>query len=252
MRVTLLGTGTSSGVPVIGCRCAVCTSDDPRDRRLRCSALVETETTRVLIDCGPDFREQMLGQPFRRLDAVFVTHEHYDHVGGLDDLRPLCVFGDIDVYADAYACAHLRERIPYCFAEVKYPGVPNIVLHEMAPHETVQVGDIGVQSLRVMHGKLPILGFRIGKMAYITDMKSMDDEEVERLEGVEVLVCNGLRHAPHASHQTVEEACAFAQRVGSRETWLIHMCHHLDVHAVEDARLPEGVHLAYDGLVLEV
>lgn len=252
MKVTLLGTGTSSGVPVIGCHCPVCMSTDPRDKRLRCSALIETDSTRILIDCGPDFREQMMPFSFHALQAVFITHEHYDHVGGLDDLRPLCVFGDIDVYADAYASAHLRQRIPYCFVENKYPGVPNIVLHEMEPHESVTVGDITVEAIRVMHGKLPILGFRIGKMAYITDMKTIDESELEYLQGLDLLIVNGLRHSVHPSHQTVEDACAFSQRLGNPETWIIHVCHHLDIHAVEDAKLPPNVHLGFDGKSFEL
>lgn len=247
MKITLLGTGTSSGIPVIGCHCPTCTSTDPRDRRTRCSALVETDTTRIIIDCGPDFREQMLPMSFRRLDAVFITHEHYDHVGGLDDLRPLCVFGDIDVYADPHAASRLRQRIPYCFVESKYPGVPNINLHEMQPHDVVQVGDITVQAISVMHGQLPILGFRIAGMAYITDMKTIPDSEIPFLQDLDLLIVNGLRHATHATHQTIEEACAFSQRLGSPETWLTHLCHHTLPHAIEDARLPEHVHLGYDG-----
>lgn len=247
MKLTLLGTGTSAGIPVIGCHCPTCMSTDPHDRRMRCSALVETESTRILIDCGPDFREQMLPMSFRRLNAVFITHEHYDHVGGLDDLRPLCVFGDIDVYADPLAASRLRQRIPYCFVESKYPGVPNINLHDMQPHDVVQVGDISVQAISVMHGQLPILGFRIGNMAYITDMKTIPDSEIPLLQGLDLLIVNGLRHATHATHQTIEEACAFSECLGSPETWLIHLCHHTQPHAIEDALLPENVHLGYDG-----
>ncbi|MBO4906022.1 MAG: MBL fold metallo-hydrolase [Bacteroidaceae bacterium] len=252
MKITLLGTGTSSGVPVIGCHCPVCMSSDPRDRRTRTSALFETESTRIIIDCGPDFREQMIPQTFRRLNAVFVTHEHYDHVGGLDDLRPLCVFGDIDVYADPLAASRLRQRIPYCFVESKYPGVPNINLYDMHPHEVVTVGDIAVQAISVMHGKLPILGFRIGNVAYITDMKTLPDTEWELLQGIELLIVNGLRYATHATHQSVEEACQFSEKLGSPETWLVHMSHHVGLHSEVDNQLPEHVHLAFDGKTFNV
>ncbi|MCR4613323.1 MAG: MBL fold metallo-hydrolase [Bacteroidaceae bacterium] len=255
MKVTLLGTGTSTGVPQIGCRCMVCTSTDPRDRRLRCSALIEAEDVtaadgvrRILIDCGPDFREQMLRVDFKRLDAILITHEHYDHVGGLDDLRPFSIFGDVVVYAEPYTADHLRQRIPYCFTpkEKRYPGVPSIDLEEMKAHVPVHIGGVEVLPLRVMHGKLPILGFRIGDFAYITDMLMMPDEDVALLKGVKKMVVNGLRHEPHMSHQTLEDAVRFTERLGCPEAWLIHMSHHIRPHAVEEQWLPQHVHLAYD------
>ena len=254
MKVTILGTGTSCGVPQIGCHCAVCMSEDPRDKRLRCSALVETNETRILLDCGPDFREQMLRVGFDKiLDAVFITHEHYDHVGGLDDLRPFSYMQNLPVYADPYAASHLRQRLPYCLVEHKYPGIPHLRLEEMEPHEVVTVGDIKVTSLRVLHGKLPILGFRINDFAYISDMTTMEDEDVELLHGIKLLIVNALRHEPHPTHQTVKQAIEFSRRVGTTiPTYLIHMSHHVGLHAVEDALLPEGIHYAYDGLVLEV
>lgn len=254
MKITLLGTGTSCGVPQIGCHCTVCTSSDPRDRRLRCSALVEAGGKNILLDCGPDFREQMLRVGFDgRLDAVFITHEHYDHVGGLDDLRPFSYMQDVPVYADPYASQHLRERMPYCLVENKYPGVPQLLLRTLQPHDVVEVGDTRVTALHVMHGKLPILGYRIGDIGYITDMTEMPDEDVELLRGVRLLIVNALRHEPHPTHQTIEAAIAFARRVGEHiPTYLIHMSHHIGLHAEEDALLPEGIHLAYDGLCLEV
>ncbi len=254
MKVTILGTGTSCGVPQIGCHCAVCMSENPRDKRLRCSALVESGDTRILLDCGPDFREQMLRIGFdKMLDAVFITHEHYDHVGGLDDLRPFSYLRNLPVYADPYAATHLRQRLPYCLVENKYPGVPRLMLEEMEPHEVIMVGEVKVTSLRVMHGKLPILGFRLDDMAYITDMTAMEDEDVELLRGIKLLIVNALRHEPHPTHQTVKQAIEFSRRVGvSIPTYLIHMSHHVGLHDAEDALLPEGIHLAYDGLVLEI
>lgn len=252
MNITILGTGTSCGVPQIGCQCEVCTSDDPHDKRLRCSALIEVEGKRILIDCGPDFRQQMLNLDFKRLDAIFITHEHYDHVGGIDDLRPYSIFGDVDLYAEPYCAQHLRERLPYCFLpkEMRYPGVPALNLYEIEPHVAIRIGDVEVIPIRVMHGKLPIVGFRIGKMAYITDMKTIPEEEFEYLMGVDTLIVNGLRHYEHPTHQTIEEAIDFARRLGVKETYLIHMNHHILRHAQEEKKLPQGVHMAYDGLKL--
>lgn len=254
MKLTFLGTGTSCGVPVIGCKCPVCQSSDPRDRRLRCSVLVETETTRVLVDCGPDFREQILPQPFRRIDGILVTHAHYDHMGGMDDIRPYCQFGQIDVYADEHACEGMLQMLPYCFAEHRYPGVPAIGLHRIQPHEPLRIGDIDIMPIRVMHGKLPILGFRFGKLAYITDMKTIDDTELPYLEDLDVLVVNALRFdRPHHSHQLVDDAVSFARRTGARRTLLTHMCHDIGLHAeVNGGMLPEGVELAYDGQQLMI
>lgn len=253
MKITLLGTGTSCGVPTIGCTCDVCTSCDSRDRRTRCSALVETEATRLLIDCGPDFRQQMLAQPFRRIDGILVTHVHYDHVGGLDDVRPFCCFGDVDVYADRRAADSLVATLPYCFAEKKYPNIPDIRLNIISPHVPLTIGDITVVPIEIMHGKMPILGYRFGGFAYITDMKSIDPSELSWLDGVEVLVVNALRFVkPHHSHQLVDDAVKFAGSIGARRTLLIHSSHHIGLHAEVNRLLPEGIELAYDGQIIEV
>lgn len=251
MKITFLGTGTSTGVPQVGCSCEVCTSSDPRDKRLRTSALVETDTARVLIDCGPDFRQQILSCDFRSIDAVFVTHEHYDHVGGMDDLRPFSVFGDVPVYALERVAQQLRQTLPYCFVEHKYPGVPRLDLHVIRPHEAVQVGDLTVVPFCVMHGRLPILGFRIGPMVYITDMTEVPESEADYLQDAELLVVNGLRRKPHDTHQSIGQACDFARSIGAGRTFLVHMSHQAGRHADTDARLPEGIRLAYDGLTVE-
>lgn len=293
MKITILGSGTSCGVPQIGCPCKVCTSTDPKDKRLRTSALVEVGDKRILIDCGPDFRQQMLSIDFKPLDAVLITHEHYDHVGGLDDLRPYSIFGDVDVYAEKFCADHLMERIPYCFTpkEKRYPGVPAINLIEIEPHVPIIIkdvekvpmadeyledavkmkrlqvweelralkeregetehGDVNILPIRVMHGKLPIVGFRIDNFAYITDMKTIPDTELPYLEGVEYMIVNGLRHKEHPSHQSIEEAITFTQKLGVKETWLVHMSHHIEPHDIEEKTLPQGIHLAYDGEVIE-
>lgn len=288
MKITILGSGTSCGVPQIGCLCEVCTSRNPKDKRLRCSVLIEEKGKSILIDCGPDFREQMLRVGFRPLDAVFITHEHYDHVGGLDDLRPYSIWGDVNVYAEKFCADHLMERIPYCFIppEKRYPGVPAINLRVIEPHKPVIVNreekaqvpseyledalkmdlhlvtdyekgldaeeqGVEVMPIRVMHGKLPIVGYRIGTFAYITDMKTIPDEELEYLQGIEYLIVNGLRHKTHPSHQTIEDAIEFARQLKVKGVWLVHMSHHIKPHDEEEKLLPEGVHLAYDGEVIE-
>ena len=252
MRLTFLGTGTSCGVPTIGCDCRVCRSENPKDKRLRCSALVETEQTRLLIDCGPDFRQQMMPQPFRRIDGILITHAHYDHMGGMDDVRPYCQFGEINVYADPVARKGLLEMLPYCFAENRYPGVPAIGLHEIHKHEPFTIGDIEIMPIEVMHGKLPILGYRMGPLTYITDMKTIDDGELQYIKGTDVLVVNALRQQPHHSHQTVEDAVSFARRVGAKRTLLIHSSHHIGLHDEVNASLPSDIQLAYDGQVVEM
>jgi len=253
MRLTFLGTGTSCGVPVIGCHCEVCRSTDPRDNRTRCSALVETDTTRLLIDCGPDFRQQILPQPFRRIDGILITHAHYDHMGGMDDIRPYCQFGEINVYADARARQAMLEMLPYCFEEHRYPGVPAIGLHEIRAHEALRIGDLTIMPVTVMHGQLPILGYRIGELAYITDMKTIDEGELAYLDGVRTLVVNALRFdKPHHSHQLVGDAVRFARRVGAEQTWLIHACHDIGLHEEVNKKLPDGIRLAYDGLSVTV
>lgn len=252
-RLTFLGTGTSSGVPVIGCNCEVCRSTDPRDNRLRTSALLETESTRILIDCGPDFRQQILRQPFRKIDGVLLTHIHYDHVGGIDDVRPFCKLGDVDIYANRGTVAGLHTTMPYCFAEHLYPGVPKLRLHTIEKHKPFTIGGIGVMPVEVMHGKLPILGFRFGRLAYITDMKTIDDGEIPYLEGIDTLVVNALRwKRPHHSHQLVDDAIAFSRRLGARHTYLIHLTHDIGLHEEADRCLPSGFHFAYDGLQIPV
>ncbi len=255
MKVTVLGTGTSGGVPQIGCRCSTCMSTDPHDKRFRCSSLIEQDGNAILIDCGPDFRQQMLrlGR-FPDIHDIFLTHEHFDHVGGIDDIRPGILFGEVRIYAEENVREHLMSRIPYCFTppEKRYPGVPAITLEPLEMHKPVNVGTIDVVPIRVMHGKLPIAGFRIGGLAYITDMKSMPDSEWQYLNGVKVLIVNALHYRTHPSHQNVADAIAFAQRVGAEETYFIHMSHFILPHEEADRMLPPHIHYAYDGLVIDI
>lgn len=253
MTLTFLGTGTSGGVPSVGCGCKVCRSADPHDRRLRCSALLETENTRILIDCGPDFRQQILPFDFKPIDGVLLTHIHYDHVAGIDDIRPFCVFGAVNIYAEQTTLDALKVTMPYCFASHLYPGVPLLALHAIQPHQSLVIGDVAVTPIRVMHGSMPILGYRFGSLAYITDMKTIDEAETTYLEGVEVLVVNALRfNKVHHSHQLVDDALAFAQQIGARQTYLIHCTHEIGFHDEANSRLPKNIKFAYDGQVVSL
>jgi phosphoribosyl 1,2-cyclic phosphate phosphodiesterase len=249
MKVRLLGTGTSGGVPSLGCGCDVCKSLNPHDKRLRCAALLETNTTRVLIDCGPDIRQQLLNVPFKKIDGVLLTHIHYDHAGGIDDLRPFGAFGDIEIYCNEATANGLIHNMPYCFGRHLYPGVPKLKLNIINPHEQFNIGDLNILPIEVMHDKVPILGFRIGQFAYITDMKSIDDQNKALVNDVNVLVVNALRWSkPHHSHMLIDDAIKFANEVGAKHTFLIHMSHKIGLHDDANSRLPNNVRLAFDGL----
>lgn len=253
MKLTFLGTGTSTGVPEIGCKCEVCTSVDPRDSRLRCSALLEEGDTTILIDCGPDFRTQMLRADVKKIDALFLTHKHFDHMAGIDDLRPYTRDKELPIYADEDTSQQVRSFFPYCFGEVKYPGVANIGLHLVEHDLPFTVGGLDITPIRVFHGRLPITGYRFGSLAYITDMSRIEPQELEKLRGVEVLVMNALRYSkPHNSHQTVLEALAIVDYLKPRDVYFTHMMHHIGLHAKIEKCLPRGVHFAYDGLEITV
>lgn len=258
MRLTFLGTGTSQGVPTIGCRCEVCRSSDPRDNRLRTSAMVEIGNKRFVIDAGPDFRYQMLRTGARHLDAILLTHEHKDHTGGIDDVRAFNfvdfpIIHQIDIYATARTAACVRKDFDYAFAENKYRGVPEIELHEFDPSKTFDVKGVQVVPIRGQHSdRFEVTGYRIEQLAYLTDFKQIDEQEVAKLEGVDTLVVNALRWREHISHFTVEEALALIARVKPRSAYLTHMSHDIGLHAHSAERLPQGVELAYDTLTIEI
>ncbi|MDL2255206.1 MBL fold metallo-hydrolase [Parabacteroides sp. OttesenSCG-928-K15] len=252
MKITLLGTGTSTGVPEIGCHCEVCCSNDPRDRRLRTSAIVETEGKRILLDCGPDFRYQMLKHKIEVLDAVLLSHEHYDHVSGLDDLRPYIYNREVPVFAEEEVVNAIRTRLPYAFRTHKYPGVPQLDLRVVGL-EPFKAAGIEVIPIRVMHGGLPILGFRIGNFAYLTDLKSLPEEEFSKLEGLDVLLIDALLvHSRHFSHAGVAENLPLIHRLQPKQTYFIHMSHRIGLHAKANSGLPPHIHFGFDGLEIEL
>ncbi len=258
MRLTFLGTGTSTGVPVVGCGCDVCRSADPHDKRLRTSALVETDGLSVVIDTGPDFRTQALRAGLRRLDAVLFTHSHFDHVAGLDDVRPF-LFDEktpIPCYADAPTAEALRRVYPYAWGGSAYPGVPVLALHEVTEPFTLPSryggpATLAVTPLPALHGKAPVLGYRMGRLAYLTDVSAIPAATLGLLGGLDVLVLDALRAAPHPTHFSIPEAVAMAQQIGARQTYFVHMTHTV-AHAATSALLPDGIALAHDGLVVNI
>lgn len=261
MELTFLGTGTSTGVPQLRCGCPTCTSTDKRDHRLRASALLEVAGKRILIDCGPDFHQQMLrhGERSRqdRLDALLVTHQHYDHVGGIDDLRPYCYQEEMKetgfpVYCQADVARDLRERLPYSFKADPYPGAPRFDLREIEAGKSFEVAGLEVLPVRVNHYLLDILGFRIGGLGYITDAKVVPDDTVEAMKGVDTLVINALRHKPHISHITLDEALEVISRIKPRVAYLTHMSHDMGRYAEVAPTLPENVFLAVDDLKIHI
>lgn len=252
MRVKFLGTGSSNGIPEIGCACEVCTSKDVRDRRLRASVLISINGKRLLIDCGPDFKQQIINETFQKLDGILLTHEHYDHVAGIDDLRAFGKFGDLNVYANQRTSQSLRQRIPYCFGDIKYPGVPNFELHTLDGDHSFLVEGVEVLPIWVMHYKLPILGYRIEGFAYLTDVLSIPEQEFVKLRDLDVLVISALHHEAHVSHQNLEQALEVIKHIAPRQAYVIHMSHRLGLHEIENAKLPQGVSLAFDGLELTI
>lgn len=253
MKIIFLGTGTSTGVPQIGCTCHTCCSNDPKDHRLRCSVLIEEGNNRILIDCGPDFREQMLTVSFEPITGVLLTHEHYDHVGGLDDLRPFCKFGSIDVWGSESCLNHVKERMPYCFERKSISSIPKLKLRTIDSASSFFIEGIEVTPINVLHGSLPIYGYRINNVVYITDMLHLESaEEMRKMKGVDLLIINALRKEPHPTHQTLDGAIHLAREVGANNTFFIHMSHQIGLHRDVEALLPEKMHLAYDGLEVSV
>ena len=254
MRVTFLGTGTSQGVPVIACECDVCKSEDDYNKRLRVSVLIEIDEKVIIIDTGPDFRFQMLRAGVKKLDAILYTHEHKDHVAGLDDVRAFNhkQQSEIDIYAHPRVQEALKQEFHYVFSGNNYPGIPRLKLNDVSEGESFQAAGVDIMPISVMHYLLPVFGFRIGDFTYITDAKTISPEEKLKIKGSKILVINALQREKHISHFTLDEALEFAAEIGAERTYLTHVSHKLGLHFDVAQILPEGVFMAYDGLELDL
>lgn len=254
MRITFLGTGTSQGVPVIACQCQVCQSSDEHDKRLRSSILIEYNQHILVVDTGPDFRYQMLREKVMHLDAVLMTHSHKDHIAGLDDVRAFNYqqHSSISIYGTEALHEALRREFYYAFTEVKYPGAPRLDLEVIKPGIPLPLFGKEIMPIEVLHYKMPVLGFRIGDFAYITDAKFISDESRKLLEGVRILVVNALQKESHISHLTLEEAIEFAYDICADKTYFTHIGHRMGLHEAVSRELPENMFLAYDGLKLDL
>ena len=251
MKITFLGTGTSQGVPIIGCKCAVCDSVNPKDHPLRSSVMIEINEKRFVIDTGPDFRQQMLREKVDNITAVIYTHEHRDHVAGLDDIRAFNYIQKkkIDLYATERTQKSLHEQFAYVFTEKKYPGIPEVNLHTIE-NKPFTIEGVEFIPILVKHMHLPVLGFRVGNFSYITDANSISEEEKKKIIGSEVLVLNALRRESHPSHFTLSEAIKLAQELKCKKTFFVHMSHQIGLHEEVEDELPENIHLAWDGMHL--
>lgn len=254
LKIRFLGTGTSQGVPVIACDCIVCASLDKRDKRLRSSILVEYDGHNIVIDTGPDFRYQMLRDNIQQLDAILMTHSHKDHIAGLDDVRAFNYRQEqsISIYANTPTLEALQREFYYAFSSIKYPGVPQLDLIEIDPAEPFYLFDQEIMPVEVMHYKMPVLGFRFAKFAYITDAKTVSEESRELLKGVEVLVVNALQEQAHISHFTLNEALSFIEDIQPKKAFLTHISHRFGTHEYIQSKLPENVYVAFDQQVIEV
>jgi len=253
VKLTFLGTGTSQGVPVVACQCPVCLSDNPKDKRLRASVMIETENQCLVVDAGPDFRQQMLTHNVLHLNGILLTHEHTDHIFGLDDIRAFnwVQKQPTDIYAEERVQIAIRRIFDYVFSSYKYPGIPQMHLHPIE-NKPFMIEDLEVIPIRGYHYKLPVFGFRFGKLAYITDVNKLENEEIDKLRGLDVLILNALRKEVHISHYNLEQALQIIAEVKPKKAYLTHLSHQMGFHNEVQIELPENVFLAYDGLQLIV
>lgn len=253
IKLTFLGTGTSIGVPVIACNCPVCKSSNPRDKRFRTSAMITVNGQNIVIDCGPDFRFQMLKQNVDDINAVLFTHEHRDHIAGLDDIRAFnyVLNKTIPIYGTPQVMEAIHIEFPYIFSESRYFGAPQLSVHEIG-NIKFRIGDVEILPIQILHDKLPVMGYRFGDLTYITDASFIDDKEKKKLMGSKVLVVNALRNSKHISHFSLPEALALIEEVKPEKAYLTHISHFLGLYDEVEAKLPENVHLAYDNLIVEI
>lgn len=254
LKITFLGTGTSQGVPVIGCDCDVCLSHDPRDHRLRTSILVSKGNVNFVVDAGPDFRQQMLRAGVKHIDAILITHEHNDHIIGLDDVRPFNFrqWKEMPIYATPFVQGEIKNRFAYIFDENPYPGAPRLKLHDIGKNKDFIVEGLVIKPVEVLHGKLPVLGFRIGDFTYLTDVKTIEESEKDKVRNSKILVINALHHKAHETHLNLREALALIEDLQPEQAYLTHMSHRMGLHQLTDQELPPNVALAYDGLELVI
>ncbi len=253
MKLTFLGTGTSQGVPVVACQCPVCQSNNPKDKRLRASVMIETDGQRLVVDAGPDFRQQMLVHQVLHLNGILLTHEHVDHIFGLDDIR---AFNWVqkqatDIYAEERVQIAIKRIFDYVFANFKYPGIPQMHLH-LIENKPFTIGNLEILPIRGFHYKLPVFGFRFGKLAYVTDVNRLEEAELDKLRGLDVLVLNALRKEEHISHYSLPQALDVIEELKPKKAYLTHISHQMGFHGEVQQELPENVFLAWDGLTVEV
>jgi phosphoribosyl 1,2-cyclic phosphate phosphodiesterase len=253
VKITFLGTGTSQGVPVVACQCPVCLSDNPKDKRLRASVMIETESLRLVVDAGPDFRQQMLKHQVHHLSGILLTHEHVDHIFGLDDIRAFnwVQKQSTDIYAEERVQISIRRIFDYVFASSRYPGIPQMHLHQIE-NKPFMIENLEIIPIRGFHYKLPVFGFRFDRIAYVTDVNRLEDEEVEKLRGLDILVLNALRKESHISHYNLSQALELISEVKPGKAYLTHLSHQMGFYDEVQEELPENVFFAYDGLEIEV
>ena len=254
LKITFLGTGTSQGIPIIGSTHPVCLSDDPRDNRLRVSVMLSWDDCYVVIDCGPDFRQQMLTHKMIKLNGILFTHEHSDHTAGIDDIRPFFFRqGDIPIYAHKRVVKSLKKRFDYIFDKKnRYPGAPSVAINEINKDEEFEICGKKIVPIEAHHNRLQVFGYRVGDFTYLTDVKFMEPKEIEKIKGSKILVVNALRMEPHHSHFNLEEALAFVNKIKPEKAYFTHISHLLGFHAEVEKQLPKNVHLAYDNLILTI